>query len=46
MMHHVQLIFQESVDAVTAGVQAWDPEEYILNSLLQARPLKHSLALG
>ena len=26
---------QESIDAVTAGVQSWDPEEYILNSLLQ-----------
>ena len=37
------LLRQESIDAVTAGVQSWDPEEYILNSLLQAVSCRFSL---
>mmetsp|Transcript_22954 Transcript_22954/g.54579 ORF Transcript_22954/g.54579 Transcript_22954/m.54579 type:complete len:389 (+) Transcript_22954:85-1251(+) len=34
-------VLQESIDAVTAGVQSWDPEEYILNSLLQEAVRNH-----
>lgn len=34
-------VLQDSIDAVTSGIQAWDPEEYILNSLLQEAVRNH-----